>query len=52
LYTLIDVGFVKDIPELVEHCQGYRSAHLLQMLSDFAGQADRNLNTIVRGLME
>lgn len=52
LYSLIDVGFVKDIPELVKHRQGNRTAHLLQMLTHLSSQADGDFNTVVCGLVK
>ncbi len=43
---------MKDISELIENRKRNSLVHFFQMLSNLAGQANGNLNTIVRRLMK
>ena len=52
LYSLIDIGFVKNVSKLVEHRQSNRTAHFLQMLSNLSCKTHCNLNAVVRRLMK
>lgn len=47
LDTLIDVGLVKDMPELVKHGKRNRTAHFLQVLSHFSCQSHGYLNAVI-----
>lgn len=52
LRTLVDISLVQNVPELIENSQGNRLRHFLQMLADFPCQPHRNLNTVIRRLVE
>jgi hypothetical protein len=52
LHTLIDIGFVEDIPELVENGIRDLRVHFLQVLSDFPGETDCDFHAVVGGLVE
>ncbi len=52
LHSLVDIGFVKDVPELIEYCKRDCLVHLFQMLSNFPCQADCNLNTVICRFVE
>jgi hypothetical protein len=52
LHALVDIGFVKDISELIENGIRDLRVHFLQVLSNFSGQADGDFHAIVGGLVK
>lgn len=52
LHALVDIGFVEDVSELVENRICDLRVHLLQVLSNFSGQADGDFHAIVGGLVK
>jgi hypothetical protein len=52
LHSLIDIGFVENISELIKHRQGDRTTHFLQVLPNLPCESDSNLYAVICGLVE
>lgn len=52
LRSLVDVGLVKDVAELVEDGHGDGGLHLLEVLPDLLAEADGDLDAVVRRLVQ
>ena len=52
LRSLIDIGFVQNVSELIKDYIRNRALHLLHVLSNFTAETDRDLNTVICRLVE
>jgi hypothetical protein len=52
LHTLVDIGLMKDVSELVKHRECNGRVHFFQVLANFSGKPDCDFHTIVRGLVK
>jgi hypothetical protein len=52
LGSLVNVGFVQDVSELVKDGHGNGWLHVLQILSHLSTETDGNFHTVVGGLMQ
>lgn len=52
LRTLINIGFVQNISELIKDDGRNRRPHLLEKLSNLSAEPNRNLHTIIRRFIE
>lgn len=52
LCSFVNVGFVEDASEVVKNKERNRLAHFLQVLANFSGEADGDLDRVVRRFMK
>lgn len=52
LCSLVDIGFVQDISELVKDGDGNRRLHVLEVLTNFSAESNCDFYTVIGRLVQ